>query len=410
MAGSSLILLPAADAVAEDAGEAVQGTLRDQGVPVEGVVIVVTETDGSEVGSATSDAEGGWLVALPGPGTYAVELDEDTLPDDLSLRDPDKNPLEIAVGAGQERGLIFAIGSGSSAGPSFVKEFTRATVNGLKFGLIIAMCTIGLSLIFGTTGLVNFAHGELVTIGAVLTWYIADKGPPLIAAGVAAILLTAAFGGGLEWGLWRPLRRRQLGGFQLLVISIGLALLLRHVILLLFGADRRPYTEFVIQDKIELGLFSVTPRDLTIIVLSILVLLGVATMLQRTRIGKAMRAISDNRDLAESSGIDVQRVIMWVWALGAGLAALGGILLGVSENIDYLMGFRLLLLMFAAMILGGLGSAYGAMVGGILIGLATEIGTLWVAPELKVAIPLVVLILVLLLRPQGILGRRERVG
>jgi branched-chain amino acid transport system permease protein len=139
-------------------------------------------------------------------------------------------------------------------------------------------------------------------------------------------------------------------------------------------------------------------------------LVGVALMLQKTRIGKAMRAVSDDIDLAESSGIDVRRVILFVWVMGAGLAGLGGVLQASATTVNYLNGFQLLLLMFAAVILGGLGTAYGAMVGGIVVGLATEISTVWLSSELKFVWALAVLIAVLLVRPQGILGEKERVA
>jgi neutral amino acid transport system permease protein len=136
----------------------------------------------------------------------------------------------------------------------------------------------------------------------------------------------------------------------------------------------------------------------------------IATMLQRSRIGKAMRAVADNRDLAESSGIDVRRVILVVWVVGGGLAGFGGVLYGLAENVQYLMGFRLLLLMFAGVILGGLGTAYGAMVGSLVIGLITELSTLWFPTDLKFVWALAALILILLVRPQGLLGRAERIG
>jgi branched-chain amino acid transport system permease protein len=144
--------------------------------------------------------------------------------------------------------------------------------------------------------------------------------------------------------------------------------------------------------------------------MSVVVLLGVAALLQRTRIGKAMRAVSDNPDLASSSGVNVERVILVVWGMGAGLAALGGIFQAAVTNVNYLMGFQLLLLMFAAVVLGGLGTAYGAVIGSIVVGLATEVSTVWFSSELKFVWALVVLIAVLLVRPQGILGTRERVG
>jgi branched-chain amino acid transport system permease protein len=133
--------------------------------------------------------------------------------------------------------------------------------------------------------------------------------------------------------------------------------------------------------------------------------------LQRTRVGKAARAVSDNKDLAEASGIDVDRVILSVWVIGGALAALGGVFYGVTQGAGYWdMGFNLLLLMFAGVILGGLGSAYGAMVGSIIVGLVSQLSNLWFPPSLQNAWALLALIIVLLVRPQGILGRAERAG
>jgi neutral amino acid transport system permease protein len=145
-------------------------------------------------------------------------------------------------------------------------------------------------------------------------------------------------------------------------------------------------------------------------VLSLLVLAGVALMLQRTRTGKAIRAVSDNRDLAESSGIDVSRVILNVWLLAGGLAALGGVFFGLAQLVSWDMGFKLLLLMFAAVILGGLGTAYGVIAGSLVVGIVAQVSTIWFPVELQNAWALLVLILVLLVRPQGIFGQRERVG
>jgi branched-chain amino acid transport system permease protein len=144
--------------------------------------------------------------------------------------------------------------------------------------------------------------------------------------------------------------------------------------------------------------------------ISVITLVAVGVALQRTRLGTAIRAVADERDLAASSGIDVRRIIMVVWTAGAALAGLGGILLAVSQGVQYNMGFRLLLTMFAAVVLGGLGSAFGAMAGGLVVGVASEMSTYWFSPDFKFAVALVILILVLLVRPQGILGVRERVG
>lgn len=395
-------------------GEVVGGTLRDSdGNPVPGVAITVRTADGEEVGQVTSDDDGVWEVPVGGPGEYEAELDESTLPEEVTLRDADRNPLDVTIRPGQTRTLIFAFGEGTTGGSRLAGRLAQRIFAGLQFGLIIAMAAIGLSLIYGTTGLVNFAHGELVTLGAVIAWFL--NAPPrismhLIPAAAIAVVLTGAAGGGLEVGLWRPLRRRRTGLIQMLVISIGLSLLLRNVIQIWFGGRSRPYMDYTIQSSFSVGPFSMTPRDLAILVLAVITLVGVGTMIQRTRIGKAMRAVADNRDLAESSGIDVRRVILFVWVLGAALAGFGGVLAGVDENVTFLLGFRLLLLMFAGVILGGLGTAYGAMVGSLVVGLVVEVSTVWFSPELKYVWALLVLIIILLFRPQGLLGRKERIG
>jgi neutral amino acid transport system permease protein len=408
-AGTSL----AQDEDEEAGGEVVRGTLVDgDGEPVPGVEISVMTADEELVDVAETADDGSWEVPLPGPGDYLVALDQETLPDDVALRDPERAALDLAVRGGQQRTVLFAIGdAGEVAG--FGDRFVMQALTGLRFGLIIAITAIGLSLIFGTTGLVNFAHGELVTLGAVIAWFLnapGGLGIQLIGAGLIAVVLSMAAGGAIELGLWRPLRRRRTGLIQMLVISIGLSLVLRNVIQIWFGGASRPYFDYTIQQSLVFGPIRITPRDLTVMLLATLALVGVATMLQRTRIGKAMRAVADNRDLAESSGIDVQRVVLVIWILGGGLAGFGGVLFGVTENVSFIMGFRLLLLMFAGVILGGLGTAYGAMVGSLVVGLVTELSTLWFSTELKLVWALIALILILLVRPQGLLGRRERIG
>ncbi|MXW26368.1 MAG: branched-chain amino acid ABC transporter permease, partial [Dehalococcoidia bacterium] len=292
-------------------GEAFSGTLRFEGEPVEGVRISVVDSAGEVVGEAVSGADGKWRVELPGPGTYQATIDTNTLPEGISLRDPERQTLEVTVTAGRSRPLIFALGEPAARGPTVGEKLAQAVLNGVKFGLIIAMCAIGLSLIFGLTGLINFAHGELVTLGAILAWYFnADTfGAPLILAGVLAVVVAGAAGGGVEFSLLRPLRARRLGMFQFMVVTIGLSLLARHVMLLFFGPDRERFVDYALQTEWTFGPFAVTPRDFTIMALSAVILIGVAVFLQRARTGKAIRAVADNPELAESSGIDVDRVI-----------------------------------------------------------------------------------------------------
>jgi neutral amino acid transport system permease protein len=299
-------------------------------------------------------------------------------------------------------------------GPTFGERALQALVDGIQFGVIIAITAVGLSMVFGTIHLINFAHGELVTIGATFALFLnaspAGPGWHLIPAAIAAVAFGALLGGAIDLGIWRPLRARGTGLINLFIVTIGLSLLLRHIVLVLYGTRPASYAQYDIQKAIDLGPVGITPRDLTVTLLSVLALLGVAALLQKTRIGTAIRAVSVNRDLAEASGIDVQRVVLVVWMLGGALAALGGVFFGLVEIVTWDMGFKLLLLMFAGIILGGLGSAYGAMVGSLVIGIVAQMSTLWFPVDLQYAWALLALIVVLLVRPQGILGHRERIG
>ena len=391
--------------------ERIGGRLVADGDGVPGVEIAVATLDGEPIGIGTSDDDGEWSVELPEPGTYLVTIDDATLPAGVELRDPERQELEIRVSEGGSATALFALGEREEVGSILFQRLAQSTFNGVKFGLIIAMTAIGLSLIFGTTGLINFAHGDLVTLGAFLAYtFNVVVGLHLIPAALIAIALTAAFAGGVDAGMWRPLRRRGTGLIAMLVISIGLAFVIRHIILFFFGGSRRPYNDYTLQIATQVGPIRVQPVELWVMGLSVLILVGVALMLTKTRLGKGMRAVADNRDLAESSGIDVQRVILSVWIMGGALTAVGGIFLGMIESVDYLMGFRLLLLMFAGVILGGLGTAYGAMLGSLIVGLVSEVSTVFFSSQLKYVWALGVLIIILLVRPQGLLGRKERIG
>jgi neutral amino acid transport system permease protein len=405
------VSVPASAQTSAQTVERVGGRLAEDGQGVPGVTISVATSDGTPVGAAESDEDGRWSLTLPEPGTYLVTIDVETLPADIGLRNPERTTVEVRVNEGGSGTALFALGERTASTTGLSQRLAQNTVNGVKFGLIIAMTAIGLSLIFGTTGLINFAHGDLVAFGAFSAYLLNTTfGLHLLVAAPIAIVMTALFAGGLDRGLWRPLRQRGTGLIAMLVISIGLAFVIRHLILLQFGGSRRPYQQYALQQSNTYGLIRLGPAELWVMGLSVLILVGVALLLTRTRIGKSMRAVADNRDLAESSGIDVQRTILSVWILGGALTATGGIFLGLIESVDYLMGFRLLLLMFAGVILGGLGSAYGAMIGSLVVGLVSEVSTVYFSSELKYVWALLVLIIVLLVRPQGILGTKERIG
>lgn len=403
----------------ERSGEVIRGRLidakgtadRGDDEPVEGAEITVRVPGGEDIETVTTDADGVWEVDVDGPGSYEVEIDPGSLPDGVTLRDEGRSTLETTLNPGQARTVSFPLGADTRNKTSGFEDIAQRIVLGINFGLIIAMMSIGLSLVFGTTGLTNFAHAEMVTFGALVAYFFNQTvGLPLIAAAVLAMVIGGAAGGLFDLGVWRPLRRRKTGLIAMLVVSIGLSMLFRYVFLYQFGGRTRPYGDYNLQRAIDLGPVSIVPKDLWSIAISLSVLLVVGALLQATRIGKAMRAVADNPDLAASSGIDVDHVVLFVWAAGGALAALGGVLLGLGEQVGFEMGFKQLLLMFAGITLGGLGTAYGALIGSFIIGLVVQVSTVWVPSELNAVTALVVLIGILLVRPQGILGQAERIG
>jgi len=390
-------------------GETIRGTLATSlSGPIEGIQVTVTDDAGDEVDQVETDEDGRFEVELPGPGQYTVTIDPSGLPDGVTAQATER---AVTVETGIQQRVAFALVDGSTGTGGGAGRIPQLLVEGLRFGLLIAICAVGLSLIFGTTGLTNFAHGELVAVGAIVAWFLnVSAGLPLVAATVIAVVVGGFVGWLNDIALWGPLRRRGSGLVAMLVISIGLSLALRYLLNIVFGGRSLPYSDYRGQRANDYGPISLTDKDLFSIVISLVVLVLVALMLQRTKIGKAMRAVADNRDLASSSGINVDRVIRFVWIVGGGLAALGGVLFGLSDEVSWDMGFKLLLLMFAGITLGGLGTAYGALLGSIIVGLFVQVSTLVIADELKYVGGLLLLIVILVVRPQGILGSRARVG
>ncbi|MFY9806214.1 MAG: branched-chain amino acid ABC transporter permease [Pseudonocardiaceae bacterium] len=404
---------PAQPAPPDQPGLPVSGTLRNvDGTLLAGVRVQALDAGGQQVASTLSNTTGRWELAVPTPGQYTFRIDRQSLPPGVTVlqgevvRDVSPGTLSLVVFRfGAQRAGLHTSASATAV---------RVLIDGIRFGLVIAITGVGLSLIFGTTGLTNFAHGELVTIGAVLAWTCnVTFGLQLIWATVLAILGGAALGAVNDLVIWRPMRRRRSGLVAQLVVSIGLALALRYLVLIYFGGRSKSFAQYTNQVERNYGFISITDKDLATILISLAVLVGVALLLQRTRIGKAMRAVSDNRDLAASSGINVERIVLLVWILAGALAALGGVLFGLSElgaTVQYEMGFSLLLLMFAGVILGGLGTAYGALVGCVLVGVLVQVSAQVIPVDLKYLGGLAVLIVILVIRPQGLLGSRARIG
>ncbi|SDU75254.1 branched-chain amino acid ABC transporter permease [Jiangella alkaliphila] len=437
-------VLLASPAVAQGSGETIHGTLEFQDAPVAGVTITVTSAEGDEIGVVQTAADGTWEVPVPGPGDYTVVLDAATLPS--TAPGIARDTVETNVAPQQRKVVLFRVGApedgGEQPSPSESEpseggedegeapggdnaeaeagedvtatggnnELLQLFISGLRFGLILGLAGLGLSLVFGTTGLTNFAHGELIVFGAVAALLLNQAGMPVLMAALLATVLSGVFGWGQDRGFWRPLRKKPTGLIALMIISIGVSLFLRYLTQFIIGGGRETYDQYTYQDPVEIGPVSITPRDLIIMGICAVLLAAVALALTRTRMGKATRAVADNPALAAASGINVDRVITVVWTVGTALAGLSGVFFGMIQGVDYLMGMRILLLVFAATVLGGLGTAWGAMVGALVVGLFIEMSAYVVPSELKTAGVLVVLILILLVRPQGILGRRERVG
>jgi len=291
--------------------------------------------------------------------------------------------------------------------------FLQLLANGLVTGAIYALAAVGVSLIYGILRLVHFAYGDVMTFGA----YVGvlcnmTLGLDLALSVVLAMLATAALSVVLEPVLWMPLRRRRAGFMSLFLASIGLALVLRQAIFLAAGPQPRSFD--VDPFKVHtLGSVRLSGAQAIAIVIAVVVIVLVGLMLGLTSIGRTMRAVSDDRALAAIAGVDTGRVVLLTWVVAGLLAALAGVLAAlVQSSFDPNFGFALLLPVFAAVVLGGIGSAYGALAGGLVLGVATELST-WeslgggVDPVYKPVVAFAVLILVLLLRPNGLLGRAQ---
>jgi branched-chain amino acid transport system permease protein/neutral amino acid transport system permease protein len=282
----------------------------------------------------------------------------------------------------------------------------QLVLNGIVTGSILVLGAIGLTLTYGILRFANFAHGDIMTLGAYTALILVMMNVPIIIAFPVAMAFTALVGILIDTILYRPLRKK--GSIVLLISSVGVALLLRNIVQIIWGPQMRYYsTEIQIAYILPLGL-RIKPDQVMIILTASAFIVLLHLFLKKTRTGKAMRAMADNSDLARITGIDTDRIIMWTWGIGCALAAAAGILLGMEVQLRPFMGWDLLLPIFAAAILGGIGKPYGAMAGGIIIGLSQEISTAFISTAYKPAVSFVILILVLLVRPSGIFGKEER--
>ena len=296
-----------------------------------------------------------------------------------------------------------------------LREVAQTGLNGLSTGSYVAMGAVGLTLVYGILKLTNFAHGDLLTFGAYMAFVVSVSWDgPIILGIVAAVVMTALLGLLFELTMWGPMRAKGAGFLQLVLMSIGLAFVIRSTIQFIAGGD----PVFLDVDRgsastpldfigIDLRLRNVLWISLAVGI-TVLVLIGL--LLQFTLLGKKMRALSDSLDLAETTGINTERIVLITWVFAGGLAGLAGVLIGMVSQVKPEVGFELLLPIFAAVVLGGIGNPFGALAAGLTLGVLIEWATI---PEglsnWKFGVGFVILILALVIRPQGVFGKARAV-
>ncbi|WP_135302898.1 branched-chain amino acid ABC transporter permease [Haloarcula amylovorans] len=324
---------------------------------------------------------------------------------------------------------VYALGFRVMGGSLTVGSLASMVLDGLLVGLAVGLAGIGLSMTYSILDFANFAHGDTVTVGAFVGWvtayvlanlatsapiadlFLFDGGQQLSTASTYAFVLlglvAAAVGTvgvvlAVDRLVYRPMRGSD--NISLLIASIGVALALRYLIAFVFSTQTSGVATVGAQIQLGAGV-TITDNEIALLVVSVVLMLGVHLLLQRTKLGKAMRAMADNEDLARVTGIPTERVVRVTWILGGALAGVSGYLLVLERGtIAFNFGWILLLLIFAAVIVGGIGSIYGAMAGGVLIGLVDSLALIWLPSGLTRAAAFAVLIVVLLLRPSGIFG------
>ncbi len=333
---------------------------------------------------------------------------------------------------------LFQIGTRTLGGDLALSTLGRRLWTGLIVGLIFGLAGIGLSMTYSILSFANFSHGDLLTTGAFTGWGVAlliagwgigdvgylllarsGRGPgpseigasivaspmAIIVGVIVAALVTILVALLIDWVVYRPMRNR--GGIPLLIASIGVALALRSTIQFIYGGQARGVTatdDVRIDDVFGTGI-SLNLHQITLLVVALVLMISMHLLLQRTKLGKAMRAMADNKDLALVTGIPTERIVRATWVLGAGLAGVAGFLFVLERGtMEFNLGWFLLLFIFAGVILGGIGSIYGAIAGGLVIGFVHEVSLLWISSDFNAAAAFVIMILVLLYRPDGIFG------
>lgn len=419
----------------------VNGILQD--ADKKPIANVTLKLSGKESASTTTDAEGKWAFSVTTDGEYTVTMDESVakehgLKASAATVEIEKNSFDKArqvvrfdkpssasgasgksgatgsqSGASGESGTSDAAAetNGSAATANIGKRVWQQLFSGIIFGLMLGLMSVGMNLVYGTTGLSSFSHGEQVSLGGLMA-YVGTQVLhwPLIPSAIFAVVIGALTGLIQNELVWAPLRRKRVGTMQQMIVTIGLSMALQYTFQFFFGGDIKGITKSV-PASFQLGPVTTDAPTLISAAIAIIVIVGVSLFLYQTRLGRATRAVSDNAALAAASGINVEQVVRIVWILSCGMAALSGVLLGIYLNgISWNTGATLLLMMFAAVTLGGLGTANGALIGSLIIGIVADMSSLVIPNDMRYASALAILIIVLLIRPQGLFGKQQRVG
>ena len=450
---SMLFILPPANAMAAEAVDVcnptsdngcINGILQDADKqPIAGATVTLS---GKESAETTTDADGKWAFSVADDGDYTVTID-DSVAKEHGLNASSATVTIKKASIDKQRGVVrfdqagagssvsgtsdsaesdkqsTKSGSGTSdsaesdkqsakkSSSNIGKRIWQQLYSGIIFGLMLGLMSVGMNLVYGTTGLQSFSHGEQVTLGGLMA-YVGTQmlHMPVVASAIFAIIIGALTGLIQNEIVWGPLRRRHIGTMQQMIVTIGLSMALQYTFQFFFGGDIKGIVKSV-PDSFQIGPITTDMPTLLSAAIAIVVIIGVTLFLYKTRLGRATRAVSDNAALAAASGINVDQVVRVVWILSCAMAALSGVLLGIYLNgISWNTGATLILLMFAAVTLGGLGTANGALIGSLVIGIVADMSSLVIPNDMRYASALAILIIVLLVRPQGIFGKQQRVG
>jgi branched-subunit amino acid ABC-type transport system permease component len=277
---------------------------------------------------------------------------------------------------------------------------------GIITGGVLALAALGLSLLFRTVKFINFSYGDVLALGAYLTFFFnVTLGLPLVLSALLGMFFTGIVGVFIHKAVVKPLKESvKAGPLTLLIATMGVAFIIRNLILIIWGPEPKMYN-VATQEAMQVGPFLITPIQLIAILSSVLIMVLIYLLLQFTKLGKMIRATSDNIDLARIRGIRTESVVVWTWLISSALSGLAGVMLGLMGAIDLHMGIEMLLVIFASVIMGGIGNPYGAVAGAMIIGITMEVSSAFGLSEYKSALAYLLMGVILLLKPKGLFAR-----